>query len=65
MEDNQSYRNVIRDICLRCGFEPVDPWLREKVLYRASETGWWANVPSSDFIKRDWGIRRSNSNSLT
>jgi len=53
MEDNQSYRKVIRDICLRCGFEPVDPWLREKVFYRVSETGWWTNVPSSDFIKRD------------
>ena len=53
MEDNQSYRDVIRDICLRCGFEPVDPWLRERIFYRASEHGRWINVSSLDFIRRD------------
>jgi len=30
MEKEQSYSNVIRDICLRHGFEVVDPWEREK-----------------------------------
>ena len=52
MEDNQSYRKVIRDICLRCGFEPVDPWLREKVLYRAGKIK-KLDMSSAGFIKRD------------
>jgi len=53
MEDNQSYRKVIRDICLRCGFEPVDPWLREKVLYRAGKIKKKLDMSSAGFIKRD------------
>ncbi len=52
MENNQSYRKVIRDICLRCGFEPVDPWLREKVLYRAGKVK-KLDMSSAGFIKRD------------
>ena len=54
MENNQSYRKVIRDICLRCGFEPVDPWLREKVLYRAGKIK-KLDMSSASFIKRDLG----------
>ena len=49
MESDQSYREAIRRVCLRCGFEPVDPWLRERVIYRKGET----EVSSFDFIKRD------------
>ncbi|HDM88795.1 MAG TPA: hypothetical protein ENG65_02235 [Candidatus Bathyarchaeota archaeon] len=49
MESDQSYREVIRSICLRCGFEPVDPWLRERIIYRKGKT----EVSSFDFIKRD------------
>jgi len=52
MENNQSYRKVIRDICLRCGFEPVDPWLREKVLYRNGKVK-KLDMSSAGFIKRD------------
>jgi len=52
MEENQSYRDVIRDVCLRCGYEPIDPWLREKVIFKGAEPDWWKNVPK-DFIKRD------------
>ena len=52
MENNQFYRKVIRDICLRCGFEPVDPWLREKVLYRAGKIK-KLDMSSAGFIKRD------------
>ena len=52
MEDNQTYRKVIRDICLRCGFEPIDPWLREKVLYRAGRVK-KLDISSAGFIKRD------------
>jgi len=52
-EDNQSYRDVLREICLRCGYEPIDPWLRERVIYRGSKPGWWSKVPPPDFINRD------------
>jgi len=52
MEDNQSYRDVIRGVCLRCGYEPIDPWLREKVIYKGADPDWWRNIPK-DFIKRD------------
>jgi len=53
MEKEQSYRNVIREICLRHGFEVVDTWEREKVIYSGTEDGWWNKVPAADFIKRD------------
>jgi nucleoside 2-deoxyribosyltransferase len=53
MEENQSYRDVIRGIGLRCGYEPIDPWLREKVIYKDVEPNWWRNVPPKGFIKRD------------
>jgi nucleoside 2-deoxyribosyltransferase len=53
MEENQSYRDVMRDICLRCGYEPIDPWLREKVMYKGAGPRWWKDVPISDFIRRD------------
>jgi nucleoside 2-deoxyribosyltransferase len=53
METDQSYRDVIRGICVRCGFEAVDPWEREMVLYCGSEPSWWNRVPAEDFIKRD------------
>jgi len=53
METEQFYRNVIRKICVRCGFEPVDPWEREKIIYKGIEPGWWDRVPVADFIRRD------------
>jgi len=53
METEQSYRDVIREICVRCGFEVVDPWEREKVIYKGTEYGWWSKVPAADFIQRD------------
>jgi len=53
MEEDQSYRDLLREICLRCGFKPIDPWLREKVLYRGEELGWWSRVPPAGFIRRD------------
>jgi len=53
METEQSYRGAVRAICARCGFEVVDPWEREKVLYRGVEHGWWERVPAADFIHRD------------
>jgi len=53
VETEQSYRNVIREICTKCGCEVVDPWMREKVIYRGTENGWWNRVPVADFIRRD------------
>lgn len=53
METEQSYRDAIRKICGRCGYEVVDPWEREKIMYRGTEAGWWNRVPAADFIRRD------------
>lgn len=53
MEREQSYRNVISQICLRCGYQPVDPWKRERVIYKGAGPSWWKEVPATDFIRRD------------
>jgi nucleoside 2-deoxyribosyltransferase len=53
VEEKQYYRAVIHEICLRCGYEPVDPWEREKIVYKGTEPGWWDRVPAADFIRRD------------
>jgi nucleoside 2-deoxyribosyltransferase len=53
LETDQSYREVIGRICVRCGFEPVDPWKRERILYDGTEFGWWNRVPIEGFIRRD------------
>ena len=53
MECRQSYRDRIKRILLRHGYEPVDPWEREKVLYSMTGEEWWRNVPPPDFIRRD------------
>lgn len=53
METEQNYRNAIREICIRCGYEVLDPWEREKIIYKGSEFGWWKKVPTKDFIQRD------------
>jgi hypothetical protein len=37
MEEKQLYRRLIREICFRCGYEPVDPWEREKIIYRGTD----------------------------
>ncbi|RLF11508.1 MAG: hypothetical protein DRJ68_05245 [Thermoprotei archaeon] len=53
MEHNQEYRAKIRRILEARGYEVIDPWEREKVLYRATGGEWWRNVPPRDFIDRD------------
>jgi nucleoside 2-deoxyribosyltransferase len=53
IETEQSYRDVIREVCVRSGFEVIDPWEREKVLYCGSDLAWWSRVPAADFIERD------------
>lgn len=53
MEGEQDYRERLRRVLEKFGFEVVDPWEREKVMYSATGTEWWRNVPSADFIRRD------------
>ena len=53
METEQSYRDVVREICVRCDYEVIDPWKREKALNDGTEDGWWNNVPVADFVRRD------------
>jgi nucleoside 2-deoxyribosyltransferase len=53
VETEQSYRRVIREICVRCGYEPVDTWQREKIIHKGTELGWWRKVPVAGFIRRD------------
>jgi len=53
MEEKQAYRDKIRSLLIKYGYLPIDPWQREKVLYRASDEGRWKDALSRDFIKRD------------
>ena len=53
METNQSYRKKITEICVKLDFEVIDPWRREKILYKGREKCWWPKVPASGFIQRD------------
>ena len=53
METRQDYREVIGKICARLGYETIDPWLRERVIYKGNEPCWWNNVPAADFVRRD------------
>jgi nucleoside 2-deoxyribosyltransferase len=53
MENEQSYRQIISEICARLGCEVIDPWLREKIIYQKDEPHWWSNVPAEDFVGRD------------
>ena len=53
MENNQGYREMITEICLKLGFDVIDPWRREKVLYKGDEECWWSEVPAPGFVQRD------------
>ena len=53
MENDQSYRETITEICVKLGFEVIDPWRREKILYSGKEKCWWPHVPASGFVQRD------------
>ena len=53
MENDQEYREKISKICLQSGYEPIDPWLREKAIYRGDQNCWWTKVPAADFVERD------------
>jgi len=53
METEQGYRETITEICTKLGFDVIDPWRREKVLYKGDEHCWWSKVPAPKFIQRD------------
>jgi hypothetical protein len=53
MEKQQEYRKTITDVCVRLGFDVIDPWNRERVLYNGTEQCWWDKVPTFDFVQRD------------
>ena len=53
VEKQQGYRKTITDIAEAAGFEVIDPWKRERVLYSGTEECWWDKVPVFDFIQRD------------
>jgi nucleoside 2-deoxyribosyltransferase len=53
MEAEQEYRKIISKICGQLGFEVIDPWNREKIIYNHEEPCWWNKVPASEFVQRD------------
>ncbi len=54
MEDNQDYyRNTITAVCQKLGFEVIDPWKREKCLYKGDKECWWGTYKKYDFVQRD------------
>lgn len=53
MEKQQDYRKPITEIAQNLGFEVIDPWKRERVIYKGTEECWWDKVPVFDFIQRD------------
>jgi nucleoside 2-deoxyribosyltransferase len=53
VENEQGYREAIGKICSRLGYETIDPWLREKTIYRGDEPCWWTKVPAAGFVGRD------------
>jgi nucleoside 2-deoxyribosyltransferase len=53
MENEQGYRKTIIKVCEKLGFDVIDPWRREKVLYKGDEQCWWNKVPALGFIQRD------------
>ncbi len=53
MEKQQEYRKTITEICEKVGIKVINPWLREKKLYKGDEKCWWKETSASEFVKRD------------
>ena len=53
MENEQEYRVTITKICDRLGLQVIDPWRREKILYKGNEHCWWTKCVPMDFVQRD------------
>lgn len=52
-ENHQEYRKTITDISTKIGFDVIDPWKRERVLYKGNEECWWSTYTTFDFVQRD------------
>lgn len=53
MENEQEYRVTITKICEGLGLQVIDPWRREKILYKGNEHCWWTKCVPMDFVQRD------------
>ena len=53
VENEQEYRVTITKICNRLGLQVIDPWRREKILYKGNEHCWWTKCVPMDFVQRD------------
>ena len=53
MEKQQNYRKTITEIGTKLGYQIIDPWKRERVLYNGTEECWWDKVPTFEFVQRD------------
>lgn len=53
MENEQEYREIIRKICAQLDYEIIDPWLRERTIYKGDEPFWWTKVLAAGFVERD------------
>ena len=53
MEKQQDYRVTVTEVATKLGFDIIDPWKRERVIYNGTEECWWDKVPTFDFVQRD------------
>jgi len=53
MEKQQDYRQTVTAIANKLDLEVIDPWKRERVIYKGTEECWWDKVPTFDFVQRD------------
>lgn len=53
MEKQQDYRITITGVATKLGFDIIDPWKRERVIFNGTEECWWDKVPTFDFVQRD------------
>ena len=54
MENQQDhYRTAITTISNKLGFDVIDPWKREKCLYKGDAECWWNTYETYDFVQRD------------
>lgn len=53
MEEEQGYRQIIGKICRHLGYELIDPWNREQVLYKGDEACWRDKDSAKGFVQRD------------
>ena len=53
MEKQQDYRLSITEIAQKLGFDVIDTWKRERVIFNGTEECWWDKVPTFDFVQRD------------